>query len=288
MGSGDAYDVFISYAHSDGSAAGELNGWLRAQGCSTFFDRGALRLGLRWVAALEEAIDRSKAVAILVGKHGIGNTQQYERELALVRQSGDQKFPVIPVLMPGCDSPPTGFLKLLTWVDFSKAAGVLEQTERLADLRAALFGEAVAPSAVRASICPYRGLEPFREEDEAFFCGRDDAIRELVARVQEHAFVAVVGPSGSGKSSLVSAGLLPALRKQGRATMWDVVTLRPGRSPLCALAEAFGVAPNNAGPATIDTWLESEAAAYRAGDEDQLAPLSTAASTPRRKNRTAS
>ena len=38
-------------------------------------------------------------------------------------------------------------------------------------------------------------------------------------------------PSGSGKSSLVFAGLLPALRKQGRTDMWDVVTLRPGKSP---------------------------------------------------------
>ena len=93
------------------AAAAELNGWLCAQGFSTFFDRSALRPGLRWVPALEEAIGRSKAVAILVGKHGIGNTQQYERELALIRQTGDAAFPVIPVLMPGCDSPPTGFLQ---------------------------------------------------------------------------------------------------------------------------------------------------------------------------------
>ena len=65
------------------------------------------------------------------------------------------------------------------------------------------------------------GLEPFREEDAAFFCGRDGAIRDLVASVQEHRFVAVVGPSGSGKSSLVFAGLLTALRKQGGT--WKIV-----------------------------------------------------------------
>src|ERR1700722_6154228 len=112
MASGDAYDVFVSYARSDEAAAGELNSWLRAQGFSTFFDRKQLRPGLRWVPALEEAIGRSKALAILVGKHGIGDTQQYERELALIRQAGDAAFQVIPVLMPGCDSPPTGFLKL--------------------------------------------------------------------------------------------------------------------------------------------------------------------------------
>ncbi len=89
MRSGYAYDVFISYAHSDGAAAAELNGWLTAQGLRPFFDRSELRAGLRWVPALEDAIARSKAVAILVGKHGIGSTRQCERELALIRQTCD-------------------------------------------------------------------------------------------------------------------------------------------------------------------------------------------------------
>ena len=80
---GDGYDVFVSYSRSDEVGAAELNGWLRAQGLSTFFDRSELHPGLRWVPALEDAIGRSRAVAILFGKHGIGNTQQYERELAL-------------------------------------------------------------------------------------------------------------------------------------------------------------------------------------------------------------
>jgi energy-coupling factor transporter ATP-binding protein EcfA2 len=101
-------------------------------------------------------------------------------------------------------------------------------------------------------------LEPFREEDAAFFCGRNDAISDLVAQVQAHAFVVVVGPSGSGKSSLVFAGLLPALRQQRQTTMWDVVSFRPGALPLHALAAAFGTVPGNARPAAIDTYLEKK------------------------------
>src|SRR5208282_1616252 len=94
--------------------------------------------------------------------------------------------------------------------------------------------------------------------------------RELVARVKEHGFVAVVGPSGSGKSSLVSAGLLPALRKQGRTTMWDVVTLRPGKWPLHALADVFGTLPANAGEFEKDAWLEKQASFLRSGDVGML------------------
>jgi hypothetical protein len=172
MGTEGSYDVFLSYARSDEAAAEELNRWLRAQGLRTFFDRSELRPGLPWVPALEEAINRSRAVAILFGKHGIGNTQQYERQFALVRQAHKAAFPVIPVLMPGCETPPTGFLQLLTWVDLSKAASVLQQPDSLASLRAALCGEAIATSTIRTLVCPYRGLEPFREEDAPFFCGR--------------------------------------------------------------------------------------------------------------------
>jgi hypothetical protein len=232
MGGNNGFDVFLSYARSDEAPAVELNHWLRAEGLRTFFDRSELRPGLPWVPALEEAINRSRAVAILFGKHGIGNTQQYERQFALVRQTHEAAFPVIPVLMPGCETPPTGFLQLLTWVDLSKAVSILQQPDSLALLRAALRREAIGAAPIRAQVCPYRGLEPFREEDAPFFCGRDDAISELVAKVQAHAFVAVVGASGSGKSSLVFAGLLPALRKESQTRTWDVVSFRPGKSPL--------------------------------------------------------
>lgn len=64
---------------------------------------------------------------------------------------------------------------------------------------------------------PYRGLEPFREEDARFFFGRDDAVGRLASLVEQHDVVVVSGPSGSGKSSLVRAGLWPRLRDQGVA-----------------------------------------------------------------------
>jgi energy-coupling factor transporter ATP-binding protein EcfA2 len=269
MRADNGFDVFLSYAHRDEVEAAELNGWLRAQGLRTFFKRSELRPGLRWLPALEDAIGRSGAVAILVGRDGFGNTQQYERELALLRKTRDEGFPVIPVLMPGCKNPPTGFLQLLTWVDLSQDNSVLQQPESLDTLLRAIHGLTVSQSSIRSLVCPYRGLEPFREEDATFFCGRDDAIRDLVAKVQQHSFVAVVGPSGSGKSSLVFAGLLPALRQQ-RETTWDVISFRPGASPLAALTAAFATVPKKAEPATTDTNIENEAAAFRTGDSGML------------------
>jgi hypothetical protein len=202
----------------------------------------------------------------------------------LVRQTHEAAFPVIPVLMPGCENPPTGFLQLLTWIDLSKAVSILQQPDSLALLRAAFRGEVIAAPTIRAQVCPYKGLEPFREEDAPFFCGRDDAIHELVAKVQAQVFVAIVGASGSGKSSLVFAGLLPALRKS-RTRTWDVVSFRPGKSPLVALANAFGNAPENAGPAEVDAYLERRPNIIAPATHKHSRVLLIAVSTPRRKSR---
>ncbi len=81
--------------------------------------------------------------------------------------------------------------------------------------------------------CPYRDLRAFREEDEPLFFGRDACTRELVAAVDRCPLVAVVGASGSGKSSVVQAGLIPLLRRRGG---WAVAIVRPGPEPWRSLA----------------------------------------------------
>ncbi len=81
--------------------------------------------------------------------------------------------------------------------------------------------------------CPYRDLRAFTEADAPFFFGRDDFTRELIQAVDGSPFVAVVGASGSGKSSVVQAGLIPALRRRGG---WAVGVLRPGGEPWRSLA----------------------------------------------------
>lgn len=87
--------------------------------------------------------------------------------------------------------------------------------------------------------CPYRGLSAFQEADADLFFGRAQVTRDLVTAVKRKPLVAVLGPSGSGKSSAVFAGLVPHLRNRAGATRWQILACRPGIKPFDALAEAF-------------------------------------------------
>ncbi|MBX3062913.1 MAG: protein kinase [Anaerolineae bacterium] len=99
---------------------------------------------------------------------------------------------------------------------------------------------------------PYKGLRPFLEADSTHFFGRDKLIERLLARLAENSvgsaaaaapqrFLAVVGASGSGKSSVVQAGLLPRLRagKLQGAEKWFIATMYPGAYPLEELESAL-------------------------------------------------
>ncbi|KYC42697.1 hypothetical protein WA1_15255 [Scytonema hofmannii PCC 7110] len=84
--------------------------------------------------------------------------------------------------------------------------------------------------------CPYQGLSAFGEEEADFFFGRETFVDALVAAVQSKSLVPVVGASGSGKSSVVFAGLVPRLRKVGN---FEMISFRPGNNPLGNLAIAL-------------------------------------------------
>ena len=87
-------------------------------------------------------------------------------------------------------------------------------------------------------LCPYVGLDAFRESFHDRFFGRSKTVRKLISRLSEVRVMSVVGPSGSGKSSVVQAGLLPLLRSGGapelaRSSGWNYIgTMVPGSHPL--------------------------------------------------------
>ncbi|MGW0845503.1 nSTAND1 domain-containing NTPase [Streptomyces sp. NPDC002787] len=99
-------------------------------------------------------------------------------------------------------------------------------------------GEAVAAAGEEVGpLPPYAGLRSFREQDSEWFFGRERLLEELVGRLDRQRFVVVIGASGSGKSSLLRAGLVPRLREAARTT---VVVLTPGARPLEECAVRLG------------------------------------------------
>ncbi len=92
---------------------------------------------------------------------------------------------------------------------------------------------------------PYKGLRPFEVADSRDYFGREDLVEKLLNRLDDHGaqsrFIAIVGPSGSGKSSLVSAGLIPALwsGKLPGSDRWFIVEMVPGTRPIDELEIAL-------------------------------------------------
>ena len=89
---------------------------------------------------------------------------------------------------------------------------------------------------------PYPGLRPFRVDERHLFFGRERQVDRMVEKLAAHRFLAVVGGSGSGKSSLVNCGLRPALHRGNMAAAgshWRMAQMRPGNDPIGALARAL-------------------------------------------------
>jgi len=127
------------------------------------------------------------------------------------------------------------------------AAGRVE----LRSIEAELAGDVVALQAVRGRdapsdenaapmVCPFKGLASFDVADAPYFFGRERLVAGLVARLVGAPLLAIVGPSGSGKSSVLRAGLLPALASGvlPGSDGWAQIVMRPGEHPLRELTNA--------------------------------------------------
>jgi hypothetical protein len=158
-------------------------------------------------------------------------------DLQVERSRTGRALPVIPVLLHGAEITP-GFLFLNSWIDLRSS---IDDAEGLAALAKAIqTGEEDSSRARTSAVCPYQALRAFDEVQAAFYFGREQFAQDLFQKVTQRKLVALVGPSGSGKSSVAFAGLLPLLRRERppRPT-WDAVSVTPGNRPWRHLADAL-------------------------------------------------
>ena len=118
------------------------------------------------------------------------------------------------------------------------ALGLAAESQSAAPLQAFLDRLPATVDASARPRCPYPGMVPFQPADARFFYGREREIAEMQQRLRVGHYLLVIGPSGSGKSSLVTAGLLPALAQE-QPNPWHIVTMRPGATPQAALAQVL-------------------------------------------------
>ncbi len=247
----EAYDLFISFADDDREwVEGYLLDALDQAGVR-YLHAEAFRLGVPDVIEFQRAV-KSSARTLLVLSPAYFASSMAEFVDVLAQSYGQETgtWPIIPLLLEEVEIPPR--LRQLRGLDAS--GGHETWTGVVARLCAEL--NRPPPGATPAPACPFPGMVPFSEAEAGLFFGREEEVGELVQKLRTHPFLAVIGPSGSGKSSLVAAGLVPALRRsrQFGEGGWAVRWLRPGDDPAGALAAALD-APDPTDPGSAAAGL---------------------------------
>jgi WD40 repeat protein len=252
-------EIFVSYADDARAwAEGYLLDGLREAGvrCSS---PASFAPGRPYVAELERAVQESARVLLVITPGFLADMgTSFLQLLAVTFGLQTRSWPVIPLLLdPALSLPPS--LAILTAIDASDP-----------DSWPAVIGQLCAaldhppPAATAAPACPYPGLAPFGPREMGQFFGREAEVDAMARHLRHHDLLLVVGPSGSGKSSLISAGLLPALRagRYAPPQEWVIRKLRPSDPQLRIFTAARP--PNPAHVHTlIDTLMASSAGASR-------------------------
>jgi hypothetical protein len=231
------YDLFISAVDAD---KGWVEGYLISE-----LEKAEIRcisesdfnLGVPRINEFERVIQQSRYTLLVISQAYLADDLTRFTDI-LAQSYGEQvgTWPVIPLtLQEGLQLPPR--LKMLKGLKATTSA----QWEAALESLCSQFQHPV-PQPSPPPACPYPGMKEFREDDEQRFFGRDEEIEDLLGRLHLHPFLTVIGPSGSGKSSLVFAGLIPKLKQSGLfgTGQWCIHSFRPGTSPLANLQAVLG------------------------------------------------
>ncbi|MDX2139536.1 MAG: SUMF1/EgtB/PvdO family nonheme iron enzyme [Chloroflexota bacterium] len=236
--------LFISYSRKDFPIVDRLRNDLRDHGIDVWIDKVGLTPGtFSWEQALRDAIRNADAV-LLCASTDSRESPYVRDEVALAKQAqkliypawvaGEEWLDCIPLGLGGTqfadlrgEHYPTGLMQLIAAVRGEKTpvAPLVDENPSLA--------QPPAPEFVPRN--PFKGLRAFRPEDKGDFFGRDALVAALLAQVENKRrparLLAVLGASGSGKSSIMMAGLLPKLREK-HADWLYLDPMVPGAQPL--------------------------------------------------------
>lgn len=212
------YDAFLAVNGADSAAANFVRSiakWLEDQARFTvWLEEWEMIPGTPWMESRESALDNSNCCVVFIGSEGIGPWQNESWRSAYETFVEKKRLRVIPAILPGGPTeevdlpPPFRRVYYMTFRDIHDEDG-------LEMLKKAIKGEKVGRESTGAryeKVCPFLGLEAFGEKHQEFFCGRKAMVQRLLERIRRKPLLAVLGPSGSGKSSVVQAGLVPALK----------------------------------------------------------------------------
>jgi len=230
------YDLFVSYADGDRAwVEGYLLDALNQAGIRCHSE-SAFTLGAPRLLEFERAIKQSRWTLLILSPAYLA--EGFTQFIDLLAQSHGLEtatWPVIPLTLRPVPLPTR--LSMLTGLDATDPSGWEATIRRLCDqLQHPVPGPAVKPS------CPYPGMVPFSAKDARFFYGREDEIGQMLQHLRHQRYLWVIGPSGSGKSSLVFAGLLPGLNESSyfSSGYWLVRSMRPGSQPTKEFAVTLG------------------------------------------------
>jgi WD40 repeat protein/DNA-binding SARP family transcriptional activator len=203
-----------------------------------------------WAAARREAFRRQALEALaeltadLIGKGEYLEAEQYGRRQIEIDNLRESAYRQLMQLLAWSGRRPQALSLYQELVDILDDEFGTLPGEATTALYEAIREQRLAPPAKSPAAIvpqpllqnPYRGLYAFREEDAPFFFGRETFTDRLIAAAWKQPLVVVIGPSGSGKSSVVSAGLIAHLRQEEG---WSIIKFRPGKDPFQALAVAL-------------------------------------------------
>jgi WD40 repeat protein len=252
------YDLFVIHAAADEwFVQGYLLAKLSLAPHRVLLPR-TLELGQSIISEIERGVRSSRTTIVVlsyayVADHWAVLGERIAQYASLAR---DHHAVLLPLLREDCELP--AHIRMQVALDFRDPGRDAwgDEIERLrAHLEPAAYRDLDLP-------CPYPGMRPFTQRDAPQFFGRDDELDDLVDRLRRgDRVVFVIGASGSGKSSLIAAGLVPRLdRGVADLPRCCVRALRPGEDPMAQLADALGGDPAAPG-AAVDALLARHAPA---------------------------